>query len=145
MKKTGFTISFEDGETHTRYLTPKEKYNVFLDETNKTIEVKTKFLFYGNYASEEIAKLIIKEVKTHYNKSEKIEFKNSKYKVTFTITYSIEKEVEALIQSKKNTDPILNFVRLEKSSLRSFYLIGNNSGFLVQRMIWENQLLRLMN
>jgi hypothetical protein len=77
--------------------------------------VKAHIYYYGNEATESVAKAATNEINTMWNEPEgKVDVGGKEYTVKFDIKYSVVDEDTAHAKAQGNTDPLNNFVRIEK-------------------------------
>lgn len=105
-----------------------------MDPVTKTITITSKLIFYGTEAKTEVSHAVATEIAEQYNNAgAKVMVAGVEYTVKFRVKYETVTESEAIAKAATNTDPTVNFIRVEKNNTamnRSFYQVGGNSGFL---------------
>jgi len=106
-----------------------------LDEKNKTITVNVHMVYYGNAASEDIAKSTSAEIQTMwYDAKGTVKIGDVEYTVSFNVTSEVVSEDKAVEMAGDNKSAATNFVRIEEKNGnvdRSFYQLGGNTGYFV--------------
>jgi len=106
-----------------------------LDEKNKTITVNVHMVYYGNAATEDIAKSTSSEIQTMWNDAKgTVKIGDVEYTVSFNVTSEVVTEDKAVEMAGDNTSAATNFVRIEEKNGnvdRSFNQLGGNAGYFV--------------
>jgi RHS repeat-associated protein len=106
-----------------------------IDEKNKKITVNMHMVYYGNAATEDIAKSTSSEIQNLWNNANgTVKIGDVEYSVSFNVTSEVVSEDKAMEMSGDNKSAATNFVRIEEKNGnvdRSFYQLGGNSGYFV--------------
>lgn len=106
-----------------------------IDEENKSVTVNVHMVFYGNAASDEIAKNASSEIQNMWNAANgTIDIDGVDYSVSYNVTSEVVTEEKAVEMADENTSASTNFVRVEEKSNnmnRSQYQRGGNAGYFV--------------
>lgn len=98
-------------------------------ETNPTGPVvKAHIYYYGGEATESVAKAATDEINTMWKEPKgQVSMDDKKSTLDFNVTYSVISEDEAHNKANGNTDPLNNFVRIEKDKNRRDGVVKNRS------------------
>lgn len=97
------------------------------------ISIEAALVFYGKYATDELAQKIISEINQMWNEpNAKLNIGSTIFDVVFDVTYLCLSNSEVLLKVSNNTDYAVNFIRIEDKNVaeRSMmgFGLGENSG-----------------
>jgi hypothetical protein len=99
--------------------------------SEKVILVSAKLYFYGNYATDEVARKIVDEISEQYNAAKgKVKVDDDIFDVKFEIDFEVVDNIKALELATKNKNCRNNFIRIEQKNIteRSFMGLNDNVG-----------------
>jgi len=104
-----------------------------LNDEHQMVTISAKLIFYGIYATEELALKIIEEIRRMYHEPvAQVRIHERDYEVQFRIEYEILTATQAMLVSFNNRNFRYNFIRLEAQNhvTRSFmgFGLGDNCG-----------------
>ncbi|MCF8323994.1 MAG: hypothetical protein K9I84_03460 [Leadbetterella sp.] len=115
-----------------------------INSDTSQINIEAELVFYGKYASDDLAQKIVLEINQMWNEpSAKLQLGSRLFDIVFDIKFECLDNSEVLLKVLKNKDHAVNFIRIEDKNIaeRSMmgFGLGENSGhWLISDQLGES-------
>lgn len=89
-----------------------------INSDTSQITIEAELVFYGKYASDDLAHKIVSEINQMWNEpSAKLQLGSRLFDIVFDIKFECLSNSEVLLKVLNNTDYAVNFIRIEDKTL----------------------------